>query len=162
MGLGKITTPIGGMEIQGDASFTYGFGIAADYRIIGGFSAGIAPQHIYNVNYKVNPSQVAPTPAVTETDYLLRLAYTFQVEDSIGLYVEALPGYSHLNQTGGDPATGFALGVGGGADMAFPHHIFATVGGGYQWGFQSLTVAGDKFDARTRYVRVNLGTGVRF
>jgi hypothetical protein len=163
MGLGKYTAVNGSASVQGDALFAYGFGLAADYRIIAGFSAGIAPQLIYNVNYKENPSQLAATSAVSQTDYMLRLAYTFQVEETIGLYVEALPGYSSLKQPGGAPATGFVFAFGAGADMQLTRRIFATRGGGYQWGFQSTTdSAGDKFDTRTRYVRVNLGGGVRF
>jgi hypothetical protein len=162
MGLGTYTTPIGGLEDKGDAVFAYGFGLAADYRFFRGLSAGIAPQRIYNVNYKVNPNPLAPTPAVSETDFLLRLAYTFQPDETIGLYLEALPGYSHLNQPMGDLATGFVFGLGAGAEIEISKQAFATLGGGYQWGFQSLNVAGDKLDARTSYVRVNLGGGVRF
>jgi hypothetical protein len=161
MGLGQITTPVGGLETQGDALFAYGYGFAVDYRLIAGFSAGIAPQFIYNVNYKTNPNPLGAPPTVKQTDYMLRLAYTFPVAETIGLYLEALPGYSNL-PVQGDTAKGFVLAVGGGVDMELPRRIFATVGAGYQWGFQSYTMAGDKFDARTRYVRVNLGAGVRF
>ena len=162
MGLGQITTPIGGLETQGDAMFAYGVGLAVDYRIIAGFSAGIAPQFVYNVNYKVNPNPLGPTPTVKESDYMLRLAYTFPVVETIGVYVEALPGYSSFPQPGGVSTTGFVFAFGVGADMEVTNLIFATVGGGYQWGFQSVDMVGDKFDARTRYVRVNLGGGVRF
>jgi hypothetical protein len=163
MGLGKYTSDIGGLTTAGDALFAYGFGLSADYRIFAGLSAGIAPQKINNVNYKVNPNPLGGTPAVSETDYMLRLAYTFPVEETIGLYVEALPGYSHITQPNAQPpATGFVFGFGAGADMEITNRIFANLGGGYQWGFQSINIAGDKFDTRTRYVRVNLGGGVRF
>jgi hypothetical protein len=162
MGLGKFTTSINNTPTQGDASFAYGFGLAADYRILAGFSAGIAPQIIYNVAYKQYPAQVTPPPATSETDYMLRLAYTFPVVDTIGVYLEALPGYSNINQPGGSAASGFVFAFGGGADMELANRIFTTVGAGYQLGFQSLTIAGDKFDTRTRYIRVNLGAGVRF
>ena len=160
MGLGKFTTPNGGMTTQGDALLAYGAGLAVDFRIIAGFSAGIAPQLIYNVNYKTNPNQVAATPTVHETDLMARLAYTFPVVETIGVYLEALPGYSLINVPGS--AKGFVVAFGAGADMEITNHIFATLGAGYQLGFQSLTSAGEKFDARTRYVRVNLGGGVRF
>jgi len=159
MGLGKFTTPIGNAATEGDALFAYGFGLAADWRLIWGFSAGIAPQRIYNVNYKVNPSQLAAPGAVQETDYMARLAYTFPVADTIGVYLEALPGYSHITQTGGVDGTGFVFGFGAGADMDLWNGIFATLGAGYQLGFQSLPMVGDY---RTKYVRVNLGGGVRF
>jgi Outer membrane protein beta-barrel domain len=162
MGLGTYTTSIGGLSTPGDATFAYGFGLAADYRIIAGFSAGLAPQIIYNVKYKVDPNPLGASPATSQTDFMLRLAYTFPVVETIGLYLEALPGYSSLSQPGQSPATGFVFGVGGGAEMDLVNRIFATVGAGYQWGFQSITIAGDKFDTRTRYVRVSLGGGVKF
>jgi hypothetical protein len=161
MGLGKLTTPIGGNPIQGDASLAYGVGLSASYRIIAGFSVGVAPQIISNVNYKVPPAGAAPD-AVRETDLLARLAYTFPVVDTIGLYVEALPGYSLLPQAGGSAAKGFVVAFDAGADMGITDRIFANLGAGYQLGFQSLTVAGEKVDTRTRYVRVSLGGGVRF
>ncbi len=162
MGLGKLTTPIGGEPVQGDASLAYGVGLSASFRIIAGFSAGIAPQIISNVNYKVAPPGVAAPAAVRETDLMARLAYTFPVVETIGLYVEALPGYSLLPQPGGTPAKGFVVAFDAGADMGITDRIFANLGAGYQLGFQSLTVAGDKVDTRTRYVRVSLGGGVRF
>ena len=162
MGLGKLTTPIGGEPVQGDASLAYGVGLSASFRIIAGFSAGIAPQIISNVNYKVAPPGVAAPAAVRETDLMARLAYTFPVVETIGLYVEALPGYSLLPQAGGTPAKGFVVAFDAGADMGITDRIFANLGAGYQLGFQSLTVAGDKVDTRTRYVRVSLGGGVRF
>jgi len=162
MGLGKYTSPIGGVPIQGDASLAYGVGLSASYRILAGLSLGVAPQIISNVNYKVNPSPLAAPPAVRETDLMARLAYSFPIVETIDLYVEALPGYSLINQAGGTPAKGFVVAFGGGADMGITDRIFANFGAGYQLGFQSLTVAGEKVDTRTRYVRVSLGGGVRF
>jgi hypothetical protein len=163
MGLGKFTTPISGMPVEGDASFAYGFGLSADWRIIAGFSAGFAPQVIYNVNYKVYPSELAAPAAVGETDYLVRLAYTYPIVEKVGVYVEALPGYSNVSQHGATAAKGFVFGFGAGADMEMANNIFATLGAGYQLGFQSITdEAGQKQDYRTKYVRVVLGGGARF
>jgi hypothetical protein len=162
MGLGKLTTPIGGNPFQGDAPLAYGASLSASYRIIAGFSAGVAPQIISNVNYKVAPPGIALPAPVRETDLMARLAYTFPVVETIGLYVEALPGYSLLGQAGGSPAKGLVVAFGGGADMGITDRFFANVGAGYQLGFQSLTVAGEKVDTRTRYVRVSLGGGIRF
>jgi hypothetical protein len=93
---------------------------------------------------------------------MARLAYTFPVVETIGLYVEALPGYSYLPQPGGISAKGFVVAFDGGADMGITDRIFANLGAGYQLGFQSLNVAGDNVATRTRYVRVSLGGGVRF
>jgi hypothetical protein len=162
MGFGKVTTPIGGTAITGDALFTYGFGLLASYRVIAGLELGIAPQIIYNVNYKAYPSVIAAPPAAKETDLMARVAYTFPVVETIGLYLEALPGYSTISQSGSSSAKGFVLGLGGGVVMDVTDRIFATLGGGYQLGFQSVKVSGTNLDDRTRYVRANLGGGFRF
>jgi hypothetical protein len=162
MGLGKLTTAIGGEPVQGDAPLAYGASFSASYRIIAGFSAGIAPQLIYNVNYKVPPAGIMPPAAIRETDLMARLAYTFPVVETIGLYIDALPGYSKIPQSGGTPATGFVIAFDVGADMGITDRIFANLAGGYQLGFQSLTVAGESVATRTRYVRVSLGGGIRF
>jgi hypothetical protein len=162
MGLGKFTTPIDAEAMQGDASFAYGFGLAASFRVIAGLSVGVAPQLIYNVNYKVYTGGLTAPPATKETDLMARLAYTFPVVETIGLYVAVLPGYSTIGLPGGTSAAGLVLAFEGGVDMGITDRIFANFGGGYQLGFQSVTEIEGKFDARTRYVRVNLGGGVRF
>lgn len=162
MGLGKLSTPIGGESVEGDAAFAYGGGLSASYRVIAGLELGIAPQIIYNVNYKVYPSVIMGPPATKETDLMGRVAYTFPVVETIGLYVAALPGYSSIKQSGGPAAKGFVLAFDGGVEMSVTDRIFANLGGGYQIGFQSVTISGTKLDARTRYVRMNLGGGFRF
>ncbi len=162
MGLGKLTTPVNAEASQGDASFAYGVGLSASFRVIAGLSVGVAPQFIYNVNYKMYTGGLEAPPAVKETDLMARLAYTFPVVETVGLYVAVLPGYSTFPLTGGISATGLVLAFEAGADMAITDHIFLNLGAGYQWGFQSVSEVEGKFDARTRYVRVNLGGGVRF
>jgi hypothetical protein len=161
MGLGKLSTPINAESLQGDASFAYGVGLAASVRVIAGFSVGVAPQIISNVNYKVYPGALATPSAVRETDLMARLAYTFPVVDDIGLYVAVLPGYSIIGLSGGS-AKGLVVAFEGGVDMGITDRIFANFGAGYQLGFQSVSEVDGTFDARTRYVRVNLGGGVRF
>jgi hypothetical protein len=162
MGLGKLTTPINAEPTQGDAPFAYGVGLSASVRVIAGLSLGVAPQFIYNVNYKVYPGSLAAPPAVKETDLMARLAYTFPVVETVGLYVAVLPGYSSFPLPGGVSASGLVLAFEAGADMGITDRIFVNLGAGYQWGFQSVSDIDGKFDARTRYVRVNLGGGVKF
>jgi len=161
MGLGKLTTPINAEATQGDASFAYGVGLSASVRVIAGLSLGIAPQIISNVNYKEYPGDLTPPSAVKETDLMARLAYTFPIVETIDLYVAVLPGYSIIGLSGGS-AKGLVVAFEAGADMGITDRIFLNLGAGYQWGFQSVTEVEGKFDARTRYVRVNLGGGVRF
>jgi hypothetical protein len=162
MGLGKLTTPIGSAEATGDALFAYGFGFSLGYRVFGGLNVGVAPQVIYDVNYKVNPSPLAPPPAAKEIDLLARVAYEFSLADGITPYLEFLPGYSLIDLPGGTPAKGFVLAVGGGVAMDLTNRIFVNMGLGYQWGFQKVSPAGVAVDNSTRYLRVALGGGVRF
>jgi opacity protein-like surface antigen len=162
MGIGKFTTPIGGTPTEGDASLAYGFGLSASYRVIAGLELGIAPQIVYNVNYKTYPVDIVAPEAGKETDLMARVAYTFPIVETIGLYVEALPGYSTISQPGSTTAKGFVLALGGGVEMGVTDRIFLDLGGDYQLGFQSITVSGSKLDDRTKYVRVNLGGGFRF
>jgi hypothetical protein len=161
LGLGKFTTPINAEPTQGDASFAYGVGLSASVRVIAGLSLGIAPQIISNVNYKAYPGDLTAPSAVRETDLMGRLAYTFPIVQTIDLYVAALPGYSIIGLSGGS-AKGLVLAFEGGVDMGITDRIFVNLGAGYQLGFQSVTEVEGKFDARTRYVRLNLGGGVRF
>ena len=162
MGLGKLTTPIGSMEATGDASFAYGAGLSASYRAIAGLYVGLAPQVIYNVNYKVNPSELAPPPAAKQYDFMARVAYEFSLADRITPYLEVLPGYSIVALSGTSAAKGFVLAVGGGVAMDMTDRIFVNLGIGYQWGFQKVPQTGVELDNKTRYLRVALGGGVRF
>lgn len=162
MGLGKLTTPIGGTEATGDALFAYGAGLSASYRVIAGLNVGLAPQVIYNVNYKVNPSELAPPPAARQYDLMARVAYEFALVDRITPYLEILPGYSIIGLPGTSPAKGFVLAVGGGVAMDMTDLIFVNLGVGYQWGFQKVPQTGVELDNKTRYLRVALGGGVRF
>jgi hypothetical protein len=162
MGLGKLTTPIGGMEASGDALFAYGFGLSASYRVLAGLSVGLAPQAIYNVNYKVTPSELAPPPAAKQYDLMARVAYEFSLADTITPYLELLPGYSIIALPGTSAAKGLVLAAGGGVTMDMTDRIFVNLGIGYQWGFQKVPQTGVELDNKTRYLRVALGGGVRF
>ena len=100
---------------------------------------GIAPQIIYNVNYKVYPGDLTAPAAGKETDLMARVAYTFPIVETIGLYVAVLPGYSSIGLAGRQSASGLVLAFEGGVDMGITDRIFANLGGGYQLGFQSVT-----------------------
>jgi hypothetical protein len=168
MAAGRFTSQVasatGPMRATGDASFAYGFALSGSYRIIRGLSVGLAPQAIFNVKDKVNPdrSMTAAPAAGKEYDLMARVAYAFQVEETIALYVEVLPGYSILQEAVGDTAKGFVLGFGGGVAMNVTDLVFANLGVGYQLGFQKLPAADMNAEVRTKYARVALGGGVRF
>jgi hypothetical protein len=161
MGFGKITAPFGVAEVTGGASFAYGVGLAASYRVIAGLSLGLAPQAIFNVQYKVYPSQLMNPGAASEYDLMARVGYTLPIVDTIGLYAEVLPGYSIISLPGATPAKGFVLGAGAGVVMDVTDCVFANVGAGYQVGFQTVSQMGMSVDNTSRYLRVVLGGGVR-
>src|SRR5579864_9144554 len=75
MGRGKLTTPGGAANLSGDAQFAYGGALSVTYRVVAGLHVGLAPQAIYNVNYKTNPAgNGIPLPASsTEYDLMARL-----------------------------------------------------------------------------------------
>ena len=162
MGLGKYSTPIGGLEMSGDASYAYGVGLSASYRVAAGLSLGVAPQLISNVQYKVFPSEIMPPPAAKQYDFMARVAYEFSLVDSITPYLELLPGYSIINLPGTKPAKGLVFGAGAGIAMDMSDRIFLNMGFGYQWGFQKVTQSGTVSDNKTTYLRLALGGGVHF
>lgn len=162
MAVGKFTTPVGAMETTGDASFAYGVGLSASILLIRGLSVGVAPQVIYNVQDKVNPSQLAAPAAATEYDLMARVAYAFPIVDTIALYLEVLPGYSLITQPAANTSKGLVLAFGGGVTMDLTDRIFANLGVGYQVGFQKVLQGDMDADNRAKYVRVALGGGVKF
>jgi hypothetical protein len=162
MGLGNYSTPIGGLQMSGDASYAYGVSLSASYRVIGGLNLGVAPQLISNVRYKVFPSQIMPPPAAKQYDFMARVAYEFALADSITPYLELLPGYSIIALPGTTPAKGFVLAAGAGIAMDMSERIFLNLGFGYQWGYQKVSQAGTVSDNKTTYLRLALGGGVRF
>jgi hypothetical protein len=162
MAAGKYTTPIGPKEVTAGASFAYGVGLSVGYRVFEGLSVGLAPQLISNVQYKVYPSTLTPPAAGKEYDFMARVAYTHPIVETIGVTIEALPGYSLIATPGFSPAKGFVLAAGAGLVMDMTDRAFANIGAGYQWGYQSVSLSGMTLDNHTRYVRVALGGGVRF
>jgi hypothetical protein len=161
MGLGRVTVPGAGGPVTGDALFGYGVGISVNYRIIAGLSVGLMPQAIFDVNSKVNLVGVGVNKASTEYDVMGRLAYTFPIIETVALYLEALPGYSL--KSGDKWSKGFVLAVGAGLSLGLTERTFVTLGGGYQKGYQSISLsATSQVENRESYVRIAVGGGVRF
>jgi len=158
MSFGKFSAVEGGFPVETDASFAYGVSLAASYRIIAGLSVGIAPQMIFNVQPK--DSMALTWPQSTETDYMLRIAYTWRPVDTIGLYAAVLPGTSAISVPGHEATKGgvFAFALGSQLDMT--DQLFVDMGVGYQWGAQK--VANANTDGKSKYVRIAVGLGYRF
>jgi Outer membrane protein beta-barrel domain len=164
MGRGKLTTPSGATDVSGDARLAYGVGLSATYHVIAGLHLGVAPQALFNVNYKVNPAGngIALPASSTEYDLMARVQYAFPLVDGITLYGEFLPGYSRLSHPGASTSKGLVFALGGGAAMDMSDRIFIDLGVGYQVGYQSLNVQGMIRDSRSQFLRVALGVGTRF
>ena len=160
MGLGRFTSSPGGMATTDDAAFSYGLALHAGYIVIPGLTVGVVPQVLLNVKPKVQDGDAAQ-----ELDLFARIAYTQQLVDSIGLFVEVMPGYSLIRppNNSGDTSSGLVLGLGGGATIPLSERAFASLGLGYQIGFQKLPAKDLSPEGpSTRYVRVAIGVGTRF
>jgi hypothetical protein len=163
MSLGRFTSVYGGMRIAADAAFAPGVGLSVGYDVFRGLTLGIAPQALFNVGTKEDPTMAGvPVVMSREFDLMARVAYAYQIVETIALYGEALPGFSLVMPSVGDVARGFVIGFGVGAMMDLGDRTYVNLAGGYQWGFQSRTADGVKTDAKTEYVRVALGVGWRF
>ena len=157
MALGKYTYSKTGTPETEDATFAYGLGLSGVYEVLPGLLVGLAPQ----VTFNVRPKSVED--GAKQVDLMARVAYAYQLPDGLSVYAEVLPGYSLiLLKSGAAAPNGLALAFGAGCAMDMTDRIFASLGVGYQLGFQRQAVDAIKVEHRTRYLRVALGGGVRF
>jgi hypothetical protein len=180
MSNGSFTAVYGGMPATLDAAFAPGGAISVGWDVKRGLlfdgdrvTVGLAPQVLFNVKPKEDPISTDPAAAI-EIDAMARVAYSYSFTDTIAIYGAALPGYSLVKPKIGDPAKGLVFGFDIGAIMGLTERTFVSLGGGYQWGFQTrtdtsrMTVDGMEkvtkvtTDVRPEYWRVALGVGVRF
>jgi hypothetical protein len=140
-----------------DAAFAYGVGLSAGYEVLPGLVVGIAPQMTLNVKAKEDPGD-----AGKQYDLMLRVAYAHRLVDTIAVYAEVLPGYSRIVPPEGFSASGLVLALGVGAAMDLTDRIFANFGVGYEMGFQKSNATGREVDAKTEFLRLALGGGVKF
>jgi hypothetical protein len=173
MSLGKFTASYGGMRIPADAAFAPGVSLSVGYQIIPRyFTVGLAPQVIFNVGTKEDPTGAGRGVIMsTEYDFMARAAGTLPIVETIALYAEVLPGYSLIKPSEGNTAKGLVLAGGAGAIMDLSESVYVNLGVGYQYGFQSRTDTNTRMDGtqtkvttdvKTQYYRVSLGVGVRF
>jgi hypothetical protein len=157
MAVGKFISSTAAMTSTQDASFAFGVGVSASYVVWAGLSVGVAPQAIFNVQPKEGS-----IGAAKQYDLMARVAYTVSVVDTIAVYAEVLPGYSFILPPAGERAQGPVVAFGAGGSMDLSDRTFLNLGVGYQIGYQKLPAVDANADARTKYVRVVLGGGVRF
>lgn len=138
-----------------DIAFAYGVGVSLGYVVVRGLSVGVAPQLLFNIrHHSVDPSQ--------QYDLMARIAYAVPVAARIAVYGEFLPGYSVISPPKGDSARGLVVAVGVGAAVDLADRVFANLGVGYQWGFQTIWVDGTQYYDRDKFLRIALGGGVKF
>jgi hypothetical protein len=171
MSLGKFSAVYGGMPITADAALAPGGVVTVGYEVIRGLLVGIAPQYLFNVGTKEDPSGAGNAVVMSrELDLMFRVKYAYEIVETIRLYAEVLPGYSLVLPANGDPAKGFVIAAGGGAAMDLGDRLFVNLGFGYQWGFQQRTDTSVRMgvttktttDVNTDYYRIALGVGMRF
>jgi hypothetical protein len=172
MSLGTFTASYGGMVIPADAALAPGVSLSAGYQIIPKYlTVGLAPQVIFNVGTKEDPTGAGNKPTMsTEYDLMARVAGSLPLADGIAIYAELLPGFSLVKPSAGNPATGFVYAAGVGAAMDLSERTYFSLGVGYQEGFQSRTdtntspqgvTTTQKSDVRPEYWRIALGVGFR-
>jgi hypothetical protein len=172
MSLGKFTAVYGGMRLPADAAFAPGVSISAGYQIIPRYlSVGLAPQVIFNVGTKEDPTGAGlPVVMSREIDIMARVVGSLPLVDTIAIYAEALPGYSLIMPSEGNTAKGLVLAGGVGVVMDLVDRMFINLGAGYQRGFATRTDTSVNegvtsmvtTDVQTEYWRVALGVGMRF
>lgn len=172
MALGTFTASYGGMRIPSDAAFAPGVAITAGFEIIPRYLLlGLAPQAIWNVGTKVDPSGAGNAVIMsTEFDAMARVVGSLPLVETITIYAEVMPGYSLIKPSDGNTAKGFVIAGGLGLRMDLTDQLFVNLGGGYQHGFATRTdtsvIMGVKTqvttDVQSAYYRVALGLGMRF
>jgi hypothetical protein len=163
MSLGRFHATYGVDAITSDATFAPGVSVSANYEILPGLSVGVAPQRLWKVESKVDPTMSGtPVTEYSEYDLMARISYGYRVIEGLKLYAEVLPGYSLMTPSLGHASKGFVLAAGGGCTMDMGDRAFVNLGAGYQVGFQHLPAQDGSKETSSRYVRFILGGGVRF
>lgn len=159
MGLGKyVYRPDATSDlVESDAFFAYGASVSASYEVLPHLLVGLAPQVVYNVQEK---TPLIYAKAVTEYDLMARVAYFYELVDTIQVFAEVLPGYSLIKNSAG--SAGLVVAFGAGLSMPVTDRVFVNVSGGYQWGFQKWANGDSSLESRTRYIRAALGAGMKF
>jgi hypothetical protein len=163
MSLGRVHATYGVDAITSDAAFAPGVSVSASYEVLPGLSLGVAPQRLWQVESKVDPTMSGtPVTEYSEFDLMARVSYGYRVIEGLKLYAEVLPGYSLMTPTAGHASKGFVLAAGGGVAMDMGDRVFVNIGAGYQVGFQHLPAQDGSKETSTRYVRFVVGAGARF
>lgn len=173
LGQASIGASPSGIPDDGTPSLgaTHGIALSLDYTVVAGLSLGVAPQFFWGLNTNDNRYK-----SDTQLDLMARIAYAYKVIPKLAVYAEVTPGYSimsyevfitedRVGMLSSDRARGFVIGLGGGAAYDLTDTFFANLGIGYQLGFQNVpnvSFAGATNHARTRFLRIAIGGGLKF
>jgi hypothetical protein len=165
--LGRVATnPNGSADTSFDLEASYGVGLSFVVRILAGLSLGLAPQIVFHLSAKDSAGYTV-IDSEREYDLMARIAYAHAVVPKLKLYAELLPGYAfvtyHMIVLGSQAPNARGTVIGGGLGGAYDigDRFFAKVGLGYQVGSETSHGIRD-VDLETRFLRVDLGGGVRF
>jgi hypothetical protein len=81
----------------------------------------------------------------------------YALNEKLGLYGYASPGYSIVKPPEGDSAKGLVVGLHAGAMFDIATKLFLAGEVGYQLGFQKV----NDVEAKTNYLQIGLGVGMR-
>jgi hypothetical protein len=158
MPIGKFKVSGGGISESDDTAFAFGIMPFFDYLLSPNFFIGLGPMYTLNVKGKNSSGTAAK-----ELDLQLRLGGEAPVSDKIDLYGYLSPGYSIImfpSGAGSNPK-GFELGIHAGGIFNVSPVVFLNAEVGYQLGFQKVSELGVSADAKSSFLQIGLGGGVR-
>ena len=123
-----------------------------DYLVLPNVFVGAAPSYTFNVKAKDDTGDAA-----SQLDLLLRVGYGMPVNEKLGLYGYASPGYSIISPPEGDSAKGLVVGLHAGAMYDVTSNLFLNGQIGYQLGFQKVS----DVDLKSNFLQIGLGVGKR-
>jgi len=139
------------------AEVAYGISGSFDYAVHPNISIGFAPRLALNVI----PTDTTDGHPAKQLDLRARVKAHTKVAPGVEAYGFLAPGYSMLFSEG-DTASGLAIALGAGATYDLSPTTYLSGEIGYQFGFQSDTVAGQNMDVHARYLHLGFGAGARF
>jgi hypothetical protein len=157
-------TATGTSNASSDTAFAVGVAPTLDFLASPYMSLGISPQAIFRVRTESGTGQ-------SSTEYDIRGRVTGRLPLSAAgtaAYARLSPGFSVValpepaaNVMSARSPKGFVVDLSVGLEVAVLPRLFAIVDLGYQWGFQSATLANVTFQG-TRYLHLGAGFAVAF
>ena len=155
LGVTLMPMPLGSLGGGGasvDSAIAFGVMPVFDYLVLPNVFVGAAPSYTFNVKAKD-----AMGDSSSQLDLLLRVGYGLPVNEKLGLYGYASPGYSIISPPEGPSAKGLVVGLHAGAMFDVASNLFLNGQIGYQLGFQKVS----DVDSKSNFLQIGLGVGMR-